>query len=567
MKGNLLKKIGAIATTVAMIASVSVTGFAAGVVYNTEAEGAQDITGKPIMATETDTAGIYKVEIPYKSNVANTIGVTMLSYASTGNGTSLEANQTTYGEGMQIVGIDQINAGDANNNTIGANGTGKFTFYVSTLGAFEDEYSATNTDGVIRMDRGERGIVLLSGDAAASATGYLFQVGKAAGVVTVNGAGGTTTTVEVVPADGTGEAYIKEMITTTPYSVQINGNNVAADKVTVTAKGADYNADNWQAQNVVYTVSVNDDAYDVTPAEIEVTYLADPWTATSVEVAGVTVAKDDIQNGDLGAAVKAAIKSVTLADGNSHSAVVAVDEDDIEVTVGTYTESDEEATYTASVKVLKGQYDRFTVNEAGVTDSDVTVTVSVTKWDIASIALVEGTEATIAAGEVAYESAPANEEAILTAVKKAYENKVVAKSVDGKSGAVAADKVTVTKKDGSYNKETKTAQTVTYTIGIADGTSVSGSNAIADASALTIDVTYTITVTGHPAPAFIPGDVNDDKSVDVMDASAVQMYAFFNTPLTIPEAGDVNGDDSVDVMDASAIQMYAFFNTPFPTSN
>ena len=108
MKGNLLKKIGAIATTVAMIASVSVTGFAAGVVYNTEAEGAQDITGKPIMATETDTAGIYKVEIPYKSNVANTIGVTMLSYASTGNGTSLEANQTTYGKVCRLLALTRL---------------------------------------------------------------------------------------------------------------------------------------------------------------------------------------------------------------------------------------------------------------------------------------------------------------------------------------------------------------------------------------------------------------------------------------------------------------------------
>ena len=323
----------------------------------------------------------------------------------------------------------------------------------------------------------------------------------------------------------------------------------------------------YTGNTVVYTVSVNDDSYDITPAEITVTYPANTWNATGVEVEGVTVAKDDIQNGDLAAAVKAAINNVTLK-AEEGSAVVAVEDDQIEVTVGTYTESSEESTYTASVKVLEDQYDRFIVGKDGVTDNDVTITVSVTKWDIASIALVEGTEATIAAGEVAYESAPVNEAAVEAAVKTAFANKVVAKSADGKSGAVAADKVTVTKKDGSYNKETKTAQTVTYTIGIADGTSVSGSNAIADASALTIDVTYTITVTGHPAPAYKYGDADGNGVVTVMDAGRIVSYLqniasgkpdAFTDPdgnTISDEFVNVNGDTAITVMDAGRIVSY-----------
>lgn len=74
-------------------------------------------------------------------------------------------------------------------------------------------------------------------------------------------------------------------------------------------------------------------------------------------------------------------------------------------------------------------------------------------------------------------------------------------------------------------------------------------------------VTVEITV----AAAGLLGDANGDGSVDVMDASAVQMFAFFNEPLLREDLANVNGDDSIDVMDASAIQMYAFFNEPFPT--
>ena len=74
-------------------------------------------------------------------------------------------------------------------------------------------------------------------------------------------------------------------------------------------------------------------------------------------------------------------------------------------------------------------------------------------------------------------------------------------------------------------------------------------------------VTVEITV----AVAGLLGDANGDGSVDVMDASAVQMFAFFNEPLLREDLANVNGDDSIDVMDASAIQMYAFFNEPFPT--
>ena len=57
----------------------------------------------------------------------------------------------------------------------------------------------------------------------------------------------------------------------------------------------------------------------------------------------------------------------------------------------------------------------------------------------------------------------------------------------------------------------------------------------------------------------IPGDVNDDGTVD--DADAAMVYAFVNTKLTPNDlqsaAADVNGDGKITAADAELI--YAFY--------
>ena len=62
-----------------------------------------------------------------------------------------------------------------------------------------------------------------------------------------------------------------------------------------------------------------------------------------------------------------------------------------------------------------------------------------------------------------------------------------------------------------------------------------------------------------PFEDIIPGDVNGDGSVDVLDATLVQKYATEKAKLTSGQirAGDVNGDNNVDVLDAAMIQMFA----------
>ena len=71
-------------------------------------------------------------------------------------------------------------------------------------------------------------------------------------------------------------------------------------------------------------------------------------------------------------------------------------------------------------------------------------------------------------------------------------------------------------------------------------------------------VTFSLTAEGT-APARLIGDVNNDNSVDVLDAALVQKYASGKAFLNDEQlaVGDVNGDNSVDILDATEIQKFA----------
>lgn len=70
---------------------------------------------------------------------------------------------------------------------------------------------------------------------------------------------------------------------------------------------------------------------------------------------------------------------------------------------------------------------------------------------------------------------------------------------------------------------------------------------------------------------YILGDANRDGTVDLMDVSAVLMYAVFTEKEEYQNidllASNVNGDDTIDIMDVSAILMYAVKDVPFKQSN
>lgn len=70
---------------------------------------------------------------------------------------------------------------------------------------------------------------------------------------------------------------------------------------------------------------------------------------------------------------------------------------------------------------------------------------------------------------------------------------------------------------------------------------------------------------------YMLGDANRDGTVDLMDVSAVLMYAVFTEKEEYQNidllASNVNGDDTIDIMDVSAILMYAVKDVPFKQSN
>lgn len=75
-----------------------------------------------------------------------------------------------------------------------------------------------------------------------------------------------------------------------------------------------------------------------------------------------------------------------------------------------------------------------------------------------------------------------------------------------------------------------------------------------------------------PAADFIYGDVDGNKTVDLMDASEVISYYFdssveFSDKVNGLKAGDVDGSGSVDLMDASEIISYYFDSTVIFTVN
>ncbi|MBN2534048.1 MAG: M6 family metalloprotease domain-containing protein [Spirochaetales bacterium] len=63
--------------------------------------------------------------------------------------------------------------------------------------------------------------------------------------------------------------------------------------------------------------------------------------------------------------------------------------------------------------------------------------------------------------------------------------------------------------------------------------------------------------TPEPTPGVLPGDVNSDGLIDILDALVVaQFYVGFDPPDFNPDAADVNCDDVIDILDALLIARY-----------
>lgn len=154
---NLLKRIGSVVTTAAMLATLGTTGFAADPTPYVGSLKGDKITITNVTRDDTKKdEGIYGFTISYDSgsNEKNSIGVTMLTYVMKNRDADVsvgtEDNKTAYNNStMQIVGVNQ-------EKQTSQNGTIKFAVATS-----EDE---TKLENAMVMKPGQKGLVMIGGD-------------------------------------------------------------------------------------------------------------------------------------------------------------------------------------------------------------------------------------------------------------------------------------------------------------------------------------------------------------------------------------------------------------------
>ena len=153
---NLLKRIGSVVTTAAMLATLGTTGFAADPTPYDGSLAGNKITITNVTRDDTKKdEGIYGFTISYDSgsHEKNSIGVTMLAYVYNNDNRNTpvsvgdEDNKTAYNpEKMQIVGVNQEKQ---------AAQSGTIKFAVAT---------SENATGDMVMKPGQQGLVMIGGD-------------------------------------------------------------------------------------------------------------------------------------------------------------------------------------------------------------------------------------------------------------------------------------------------------------------------------------------------------------------------------------------------------------------
>ena len=579
MKGkSLFKKIGAIATTAAMLASVGVTGFAAGTVeYNGTAPSV-------IVGTETKDAtgigtGIYEVKIPYKEvNSNNTIGVTMLAYAQE-NHSSITNKDTAYTSAMKIVGVDQINAVDKAR-------TPEFTFYVDTNKTTSAEWSSATNSGVIRMNKGETGVVLLSGDDATAPTGYLFMAAKDTATAYLYNGGvqgdAVTEATELLAATPTLDAdaitLAKEAIASKVKLVPDSNTNtsIAIDKEDITdinATANAYNANSRKEQTTTYSVTVSTDTCEAVTFSINVTYAANPVTVkntVTMEKFSVNDPTNAMDQTAFVTAVNTALVDKTVKFADSADVVVpyVVTAADLagetpkikaELASGETFEAATTKTYKFNLTVAEGGYDGETITvPAGGAIGTVEVTLtSVDKWTVDSAEALNAEGAKVESGTIQLTetlTATTGADVIKTITDQIASYKVYNddKSKDETTGWTVST-WTVTDSEGADKTTATDLGAGTYTV---TGTVANASSAFAEGTA---PVTFTVTVKAA-APAYILGDVDGDGSVLPNDGTVLLQY-LGGVPGVVLEgstllAADVDGDGSVLPNDGTVLLQY-----------
>lgn len=567
---SLIKKVGVVLLATMLLASIGLTGFATGIVDG-GADGF-DPTDRVSATVEVDDVtgayGFYNVAINYTNNTTlSNVGITMLAYAETAD-RELTAGDIENGysdEGtLQIVGINQTEVTQS----------GTFNFLVDTN-------PDTVSSGLLRMDRGDVGIVLLSADGAVAPTGYLFAI-PAAEQFTVTTAQplneditvkyGTAiedvlaqlATEPITVSDDNGhseENWTAENWTVTDYNAKAPGTYTATGQLKKPEGAAADIQEGGKEVTIYVTVDDPEASWIVTEQGSLVDPNGNPFESVTVKVAD---ANDDEE---ILAAIKAfildaekvggiTVYGTSVEDGIDRGARVLIDEDIAETLIkadgSTYeltipTDAEVQAVPGEAVTIADAIYFTFnvTVEEDGTIEPGPD---EPTGFDAVAIKAVDAQGAEVTSIEVDNGTSEADAKAALAAK--------VAKAIVSGAGEGETEEWTITDWTiAGYNATTASDYTATATL-----------EAPADAQANLGDLTLTVTVTvkaaqgGGDEPGgetYLVGDVTGDGKINGSDWQQILKYTRGNPSATfVVEAADVTNDGKINGSDWQQVLKY-----------
>lgn len=582
---NLLKKVGSVITTAALLATLGTTAFADGV--DTVGVGGDGISITKVETVQHENStDVYDVTVTYKTTKKNVTGMTLLAYRSntednTPGDMKLDPDaqknaydDSKYDEGenspkkMQIVGIEQNAAVDGTSG----DGTGSFTFTVTT--------NSTN-NGAYYIAKGKKALVAVSGDQCKPAYA-LFGVNAVADSATIN----VTKVTLDAHANATDEE-IKGLLNNEVKNAEIdirdaNKNLIAQAGVSnATASGWEKQADGTFKNTYTFaqgckTVSGVDFQKPIS-VSITATITKTAVDATAVDTFNgksaengkfiIEVQKSDLdsQTGDKGDYLRNQIlnKKVKFkAEETGKTTLygeISINDTEMVSEKQAYVESTN--TYDYTVTVPEGQ---ITDSYVIVPEALKTFTVSVSVTEKPAITAITPTSAI---NNSDYSFAVSDTDAFTA------EN-IAAKLKNDRAGDSTAVKYTVgteqkdaTLEDFVYGWDvTITGDTAEAKLKITGIKTESISNQYS--LNLTDNVLATVKVTKEEAPAVKYGDVNGDGKIDITDVGLVFDEAFdlVTTKLTDTQkiAANVNGDSKIDITDVGLIFDKAFHLGDFP---
>lgn len=486
---NLLKRIGSVVTTAAMLATLGTTGFA----YNPTngiTDSGTDITINSVsVAPVTGATDVYKVTAGYTATKEQSVGVTMLTYAMTArdaeksvsdvNITNVSTDgKVTSGAGvnMPIIGIDQ------NAKTV-ANGTGTFEFTFTT-----DDGNGSNK---YYIAPGKTAIMFISGDNVSAKAAFSFNAPWTANKVEEVTFGTVNYTL------GESDSAITDKVKAElDKHTSVTVKNSTDNSLSTTATAAYSNivldtANNKATASVAYSNAMAPEAIlGVTSGSVEVALAGqkDTWTATNATVGKdnkISVAKNASSD-----EIIAAIRNASIVIDNKNGETAATKSFEL-------TDKTEAAGVTIAPK--GGETDKYTVTINGTYGGDtqeitasnliIEVTVEFTENIASAVELVNGNTESATAytwnkDNVSVKADAETDAAVSTAVK----NKL------GADGVYA--KITYTNASTSGDQyEYVSANDFAYVATVADNkvTATVTKEGISITSGNTFDFGYTVT--------------------------------------------------------------------------